>query len=125
MATAPDTVHYILEVLNGAQYDDAPLFTSRAMFGEYALYCKGSVVALVCDNTLFVKLLPESEALAQVCETAPAYPGSKPYYVVEESDLTRIESLPEILVACAKAVANAKKKKGKSGTRSPAKKRKK
>ena len=27
----------------------------RKMFGEYLIYCHGKVVALVCDNQLFVK----------------------------------------------------------------------
>ncbi len=29
---------------------------ARKMFGEYALYVDGKVVALVCDDHLFVKL---------------------------------------------------------------------
>ena len=37
---------------------------SRAMFGEYALYADGKVVALVCDDLLYVKILPASAALA-------------------------------------------------------------
>ena len=28
---------------------------SQAMLGEYVIYCNNKVVALVCDNKLFVK----------------------------------------------------------------------
>jgi TfoX/Sxy family transcriptional regulator of competence genes len=34
---------------------DAGAISYRYMFGEYAIYCDGKVVALVCDNQLFVK----------------------------------------------------------------------
>jgi TfoX/Sxy family transcriptional regulator of competence genes len=37
------------------QTTDAGTITYRKMFGEYAVYCNGKIVALVCDNQLFVK----------------------------------------------------------------------
>ena len=37
------------------QMHAAGAITFRKMFGEFALYCDGKVVALVCDNQLFVK----------------------------------------------------------------------
>jgi TfoX/Sxy family transcriptional regulator of competence genes len=83
------------------------------MFGEYALYCDGVVVALVCDDTLFVKILPPSISLEKVCEKGPAYPGSKDFYVVEESEVGRIEDLPHILREIAKIVPMKVKKKKK------------
>jgi len=49
----------------------------KKMFGEYALYCDGKVIALVCDNRL---LLNQTEAgrsfIGNVVE-APAYTGAK------------------------------------------------
>ncbi|MBN1334471.1 MAG: TfoX/Sxy family protein [Deltaproteobacteria bacterium] len=44
----------------------------RKMFGEYALYCDGKVVALVCDNLLYVKPTEAGRALlGPVPEAAP------------------------------------------------------
>lgn len=37
------------------QVKDAGQIVSKKMFGEYAIYCNGKIVALVCDNHLFVK----------------------------------------------------------------------
>ena len=50
MATQKNTVDYILE-----QIAEAGIVSAREMFGEYAIYCDGKVVALVCDDQLFCK----------------------------------------------------------------------
>lgn len=55
----------------------------RKMFGEYALYLDSKVVALVCDNQLFLKPTAAGRALLGSAATeAPAYPGSKPYLLL-------------------------------------------
>ncbi|MBK6851161.1 MAG: TfoX/Sxy family protein [Burkholderiales bacterium] len=58
----------------------------RRMFGEYAMYCEGKVVGLVCDNQLFVKPTPAGRELlgAGVVEGQP-YPGAKPWLLMGES----------------------------------------
>lgn len=108
MSTQKDTVTYILDSL-----DDPTAFSARPMFGEYALYADGKVVGLICDDTLYVKILPASHALEQICEKGPAYPGSKSYYVVAEEQLTSIPELVRILHAIA-ATLPAKKLKQKT-----------
>jgi TfoX/Sxy family transcriptional regulator of competence genes len=81
------------------------------MFGEYALYADGKVVALVCDDQLYVKILPASEALESVCEKGEPYPGAKPHYVVEEDQLSKLNDLPGILFDIADSLPAKKKKK--------------
>ncbi len=76
MSTRQDTVDFILENLGGSDV------SVRKMFGEYALYCNGKVTAFVCDDTLFVKILPKNASLAAGLQTGPCYPGSKDYYIV-------------------------------------------
>lgn len=85
----------------------------RAMFGEYALYADGKVVALVCNDQLYVKILPESAELESICEKDEAYPGSKKFYVVEESQLSQLPNLPDILLNIAKSLPEKKVKKKK------------
>lgn len=80
------------------------------MFGEYALYADGKVVALVCDNLLYVKILPASQELEGQCEPGVPYPGAKPHYIVEEGQLTSVANLPGILFAIAESVQEKKKK---------------
>lgn len=92
MSTQKETVEFVLEKLG-----DEKVFSVRAMFGEYALYAKGKVVALVCDDQLYVKILPASQELEDLCEKDEPYKGAKLYYVVEEDMLTKLTHLPEIL----------------------------
>jgi TfoX/Sxy family transcriptional regulator of competence genes len=110
MATRKETVDFVL-----AKLRDRERFAARAMFGEFALYADGKVVALVCDDRLFVKILPASAELEGVCEQGPPYPGARPHYIVEEGQLSTLHNLPAILCAIAAARPAARKKKG--GTR--------
>jgi DNA transformation protein and related proteins len=43
-------VEYILDQIN-----QAGQVSFKKMFGKYAIYCDEKVVALVCDNQLFIK----------------------------------------------------------------------
>lgn len=78
MASELEFVEYVCDQMRAA----LPV-TFRKMFGEYALYCNGKVVALVCDNQLFVKPSAAGRALlgAALVE-APPYPGAKPLFLI-------------------------------------------
>lgn len=95
VATSKETVDFILGKL---RHEDR--FAAKAMFGEYALYGDGKVVALICDDRLYVKIAPATAGLAE-CEQGPPYPGAKAHYIVEEGMLTRMVELPEILLRLA------------------------
>ena len=99
MPTQKETIAFILGRLR-----DRSRFSARAMFGEYALYADGKVVALVCDNLLYVKILPASQALERRGEKGEPYPGAKPHYLVEEGQLSTLENLPTILAAVAASI---------------------
>lgn len=104
MATHSDTVQFIVEKLR-----DQKRFSTRAMFGEYALYADGKVVALICDDRLYVKILPASAALDNQCEKGEPYPGAKPHYLIEEGQLSTLPQLPGILFAIAESQVTRKK----------------
>lgn len=110
MATQKETVELLL-----AKLRDAKTFSARAMFGEYALYADGKVVALVCDDRLFVKILPASAELERLCEQGPPYPGARPHYIVDEGQLSTLHNLPAILCAVAAARPAKKKRKSRAG----------
>jgi len=66
------------------QIEDAGTVGCRKMFGEYVVYCEGKVVALICDNKLFVKpTIAGREFIGNVTE-APAYAGAKLSFLIEE-----------------------------------------
>lgn len=106
MGTHRRTAAFILEHLGHPER-----FTVRAMFGEYALYADGKPVAFICDDQLFVKIMPESALLEGRCEKAPAYPGSKDYYLVPEELITGERKLPDVLLRMASALPAPKAKK--------------
>jgi TfoX/Sxy family transcriptional regulator of competence genes len=66
------------------QIDGAGEIASRKMFGEYALYCNKKVVALICDNRLFVKPTEGGRKHIRDVVEAPAFPGAKPSFLIEE-----------------------------------------
>ena len=49
MATKQGTVDYILDQL--VSFEN---ISARKMFGEYAFYCDGKVVGLICDDILYI-----------------------------------------------------------------------
>lgn len=110
MATDKETAAFILERLG-----HPGRFSVKAMFGEYALYADGKAVGFFCDDQLLLKIMPESGALEQRCERAPAYPGSKDYYLVPEGLLTGDRKLPGMLLRMAEVLPFPKQRKGKKG----------
>lgn len=56
--------------------------TVRPMMGEYLLYLNGKYVAVICDNTLFVKSNKLNAELIADLAQRPPYENAKPSYVV-------------------------------------------
>ena len=54
------------------------------MFGGCTLYLDGKVVALVCDDQLFVKPTSAGRAFIGNVVEAPAYPGAKNSFLIED-----------------------------------------
>ena len=80
MATDRDFMEFLAD-----QMAEAGEITYRKMFGEYAVYCRGKVVALVCDNQLFVKSTPGGQAYIGEPTLAPPYPGAKDYFLIADA----------------------------------------
>jgi TfoX/Sxy family transcriptional regulator of competence genes len=94
MSTSPATIDHILDSLSAL-----PL-SARKMFGEYAVYLDGKVVALVCDDRLFVK--PTTGAVIHLprAPLAPPYPGAKGHL-----DATESLDDAEVVIQALRAVA--------------------
>ena len=105
MASDTRTVAFIAEQAAGA--GDV---RSRAMFGEHALYCDGVLVALVCDDELFVKATAAGRGHAPGAAEAPPYPGARPCIVVESEQWDDAEWLGELFRVTAAALPPPKPK---------------
>ena len=78
MPNDPDFIDYVCD-----QIDDSCEVSYRHMFGGTTLYSKDKVVALICDNQLFVKPTPGGRAhIGEVVEARP-YPGARPSFLIE------------------------------------------
>lgn len=89
--------------------------THKRMFGEYALYLNTKVVAFVCDDKLFLKPTDAGRAVLGSPTEAPAYPGSKNYFLLEQelddpALLRRAFEVTEAALPLPKPKAAAKKK---------------
>lgn len=81
------------------------------MFGEYALYCDEKVVALVCDDQLFVKITEPGRAfVGKKYEEGFAYPGAKPSMLIEGDLIEDREWLSDLIRITAGALPMAKAK---------------
>lgn len=85
MATAKEYLDFVLEQLSGISGID-----EKKLFGEYLIYVGGKPALLVCDNTVFVKKLPELAFLLRDAPEGIPYEGAKPHYMldVENRELT-------------------------------------
>ncbi len=111
MSSQKNNVDYVLEQIGAAGNVSA-----RAMFGEYAFYCDGKVVALFCDDQLFVKPTNAGAAfVGKVTEGIP-YPGAKPQMLIGGEKWDDAEWLSALvrMTADELPIPKVKKKKTKS-----------
>lgn len=106
MATDAGYAKYVCDQLHAAGG-----ISARKMFGEYGLYRHNKIVALICDNQLFVKPTPAGEAVLGTPTYGPPYPGAKPFFNVSDL-LDDPEWLVRLIEATDAALPPPKKKPG-------------
>ena len=117
MASKRTNVDFVLEQM--AQAGDV---SARKMFGEFAIYLRGKVVALFCDDQLFVKPTKAGRAhLGDTKEGAP-YPGAKPWFLISGDRCEDGDFLSELVRVTADELPTAKPKKTKAA-KTPAKRK--
>jgi TfoX/Sxy family transcriptional regulator of competence genes len=108
MSTDTSFIDYLRDQLSAAGD-----LTFKKMFGEYAVYLEGKVVALVCDNQLFIKPTQTGRALLENMDDvseAPPYSGAKPSFLIGEA-LENRQAIAQILQATAAELPLPKPKK--------------
>ena len=107
MASDESFVKFISE-----QIESAGDIRYRKMFGEYAVYCNEKVVALICDNQLFVKQSEAGRSFVGNVVEAPPYKGAKPSFLIEDQFEDK-EWLSELIRLTEKELPKPKRKKRK------------
>jgi TfoX/Sxy family transcriptional regulator of competence genes len=81
MATSLDFIEYV-----AGQVADTGAIRYKKMFGEYMVYIDDKPILLVCDNTVFVKLVPALDELMRDADKGFPYDGAKEHYVLDIDD---------------------------------------
>lgn len=97
MASGQRTVDYILEQIAGAG-----TVSAKKMFGEYGIYCDAKMVAVVCDDQLFVKITAAGKTLVGDCPEKPPFPGAKPWFLISGDKWDEDEWLTRLIRASTK-----------------------
>ena len=105
MATTIDFIEYVC-----GQIDGAGAVRYQKMFGEFMVYVNDKPILLVCDNTVFVKILPCVEGLMNNADKGFPYKGAKEHYVL---DIDNRELALAVVSALEKVIPVPKPKKKK------------
>jgi TfoX/Sxy family transcriptional regulator of competence genes len=92
MATTEDFIEYVCEQIAGTGN-----VRYKKMFGEYMVYVNDKPVLLVCDNTVFVKMLPCVEELTENLSKGFPYEGAKEHYVLDIDNASLAKDVARIL----------------------------
>ena len=92
MATSLDYIEYVCEQILG-NYS----VRYKKMFGEYIVYVNDKPILLVCDNCVYVKILPELGALMSDAERAIPYEGTKEHYILDMENSEKVRAVIEVL----------------------------
>ena len=102
MATRASTVDTLIEQGSGAVR-----LSAKKMFGEYGLYADGKLVALVCDDQLYLKPTDAGrDVLGAVIEARP-YPSAKPCFLISGDRWEDGDWLSRLLEVTAAALPDA------------------
>ena len=78
MATSLEFIEYVCEQISGKRE-----IRYRKMFGEYMIYINEKPILLVCDNTVFVKMLDEIKKELDTTLVGYPYKGAKQHYILD------------------------------------------
>ena len=78
MATSKEYIDFVCEQIEGIGD-----ISTKKMFGEYMVYLGGKPVLTVCDNTVFVKKLPELSELMAGADCGLPFDGAKEQYILD------------------------------------------
>jgi TfoX/Sxy family transcriptional regulator of competence genes len=106
MATTVDYIEYVCEQVRGTG-----AVRYKKMFGEYMVYVDDKPILLVCDDTVFVKMLPCIESLMAGAERGYPYDGAREHYVLDIDNTVLAKEVVAALLPVT-AIPKPRKKKG-------------
>jgi len=92
MATTLDFIEYVCDQIN-----DIGVVRHKKMFGEYMVYVNDKPILLVCDNTVYVKILPCLDELLPDADKGYPYNGAKEHYILDTDNTELLMAVVGIL----------------------------
>lgn len=94
MATSVNFIEFVCEQIH-CDYE----IRYKKMFGEYMVYANDKPIFLVCDNTVYVKIL--DVLCDKMCSAEKGYPyqGAKEYYILDIENSELVAEIAMILEA--------------------------
>jgi TfoX/Sxy family transcriptional regulator of competence genes len=106
MATKQTTIDLILSHL--ATAGDV---SAKKMFGDYGLFLRGRMIAIVGDDQLFFKPAKKGLTLCSGFKEVSPYPGAKPCFLIPREKWTDTDWLVRLAGLTADEIPLPKKKK--------------
>ena len=89
--------------------------SARKMFGEFAIYLRDKIVALFCDDQLFIKPTNAGRTFIGKAKEAAPYPGAKPWLLISGDRCEDGDFLSELVRVTARELPPPKPKAKKPG----------
>lgn len=97
-------VEFIIE-----QIQDVGNISHKYMFGGCAIYRGNKVVALICDNQLYIRPTKNGKKFIKIVNEKSPYPGAKPHFLIEEN-IDNKEWLCDLIKITAKELSQPKQR---------------
>jgi TfoX/Sxy family transcriptional regulator of competence genes len=107
MANDSEFINYIVDQINSSED-----VRYRHMFGGTTLYSHDKVVALICDNQLFIKPTEAGRSYIGDAVEAPPYEGAKNFFLIND-EIDDSEWLSDLVRATQEALPKPKPRKKK------------
>lgn len=105
MGSSQSTADFMLDQLSQA----GPI-TARKMFGEYGVYLDGKMVAVVCDDQLFIKPTESGRSYIGTPQEVSPFPQAKGWFLMDGEQLEDREWLAQLVRITANGLPPPKSK---------------
>jgi TfoX/Sxy family transcriptional regulator of competence genes len=104
MASNVDFIKFVCEQIN-----NVGVVSYKKMFGEYMVYVNDKPILLVCDNTVYVKMLDIIKEEMQGALVGVPYKGAKDHYVLDIDNAEFSQKIVSLLESVTEVPKSKKK----------------
>lgn len=91
MSCTLDFIEYVMD-----QISNVGSVSYKRMFGEAMVYINDLPIFLVCDNTVYVKIIEELKEVLKDASLGIPYPGGKDHFILDIDNKELAEEVADI-----------------------------